>query len=364
MSLLAILTVALSSVKLLFMVQNINLSDIARFKPTGSIPNLGRFIPSHFTVSSNSPVLDNADGWACGFTYQGQGSQFVSDIVLTLSAHEVNGDVTVNYGGDGTGSDYFKLGALDPSNASNLSVIDKAGMNATLVLDQTASVAVIANANNYDGESTITFSNSLLTYQRADDVANGAGDAPFNADFDWVLNSGELTDADSVCLIDSSSCEDYTIAAIAGIAGTNIRYGRVTIGNNNGSELMPLALPVQIEYWKEVAASGQYSFQVNVDDTCSDDSWAVGDVTLSNYQGKLGAGETTKTLGAFAAGIGTINLSAPGAGNEGSVNVMLGVDNWLKYNFFGSGNVNPVGVGSFGIYSGREPIFYLRESYR
>lgn len=332
---------------------------------SGSLANLGRFIPSYFTVSNNSPELDDADGWACNFTYQGQPFQLVSDIVLTLTAHEVGGDPTMNYGGEGTGDDYFKLGALDPN---NVSVTDNAGMNPTLAIDQAAAIAVISGADNFDGQALITFSNSLFSYQRASDVVNGAGDAAFPANFHWVLDSAELIDVDvhpvtgeSPCLTGSSGCEDYTIA---GITGTEIRYGRVKVGNNNGSELMPLALPVQIEYWDEVASSGQYSFRVNTEDTCSDDAWVVGDITLSNYQGKLIAGDITTTLGTFSDGEGVINLSAPGAGNEGSVNVMLDVENWLKYNFLGNGNTNPEGVGSFGIYSGREPIFYLRESYR
>ena len=336
-------------------------------RPSGSLNNFGRFIPNNFAVSPDptTPILDDATGWACDFTYQGQNFQFESDIELSVTAYEAGGDVVENYGGEGTSEDYFKLTALTPQNVSSLSVSDNVvGMNSTLAFDQSTSIAPITNAADYDGVATITFSGFLLAYQRAANTANGAGDIPFDADIDWVLDDGELTDSDAACLstqVAPLSCLDYTIA---NIVGTEIRYGRVEVGNNNGSELMNLELPVLVQQWMETSSSSAlYSFLVNNEDVCST-SWVAGDITLNSYQGNLASGETTGTLGTFSSGIGVIHLSAPGTGNEGSVNAVLGVDDWLKYDFYGRGNEDPTGTGTFGIYSGRQPIFYLRESYR
>ncbi|GAA3929461.1 LamG domain-containing protein [Litoribacillus peritrichatus] len=347
-----------------------NYLGVSGANASGQLYDLGRFYPSYFNVThSPSPVLDDATGWMCNFTYQSQNFQFENDLVLTLTAYEAGGDVVQNYGGEGTGEDYFKLTGLDPQDVNNLSVSDNVtGVNPTLAFDQSVSTAVITEAGDYDGDAVITFSGFLFSYLRGANKASGAGDIPFNADLDWILDKGELTDSDGACLstqLDPATCLDYTIA---NITGTQIRYGRATVSNNNGSELLNLELPVQIEEWMETAASsGQYSFQVNDEDNCSG-TWVAGDVTLSNYQGDLSElpapGETTVSLGSFNDGEGVIILSPPGAGNDGSVNVTLDVEDWLKYDFYGRGNENPTGTGTFGIFPGRKPIFYLRESYQ
>ena len=102
---------------------------------------------------------------------------------------------------------------------------------------------------------------------------------------------------------------------------------------------------------------------MNDQDNCSG-SWVAGDVTLSNEFGNIELADTTSSIGTFSGGEGAIGLSAPGVTNEGSLNVTLDVEDWLKYDFYGRGNEDPTGTASFGIFSGREPIFYLRESYR
>ncbi|MFC3152356.1 DUF6701 domain-containing protein [Litoribrevibacter euphylliae] len=353
-----------------------------------SLLNVGRFIPNHFTVSHSPtpPVLDDATGWACDFTYQSQDFQLESDIVLSLTAHEVGGDITENYGGEGTAEDYFKLAALDPQSATNVTVANNVtNRNPTLAFDPSISSALITEADDYDGDAVITFSGFLFSYQREDNQVGSsdallfgdAGDMPFEANLDWILDKGQLTDLDGACLNNPSLCEDYTIA---NLTGTEIRYGRAWIGNNSGSELVPLELVLRTEYWSEVsAANNRYAFVVNTDDSCSDDVWSDTDLSLDQYTGKLNPGspgDVSASLGVFDQGQGIIRLNkptqpnqGPGQGNEGSVNVTLDVEDWLKYDFLiqtptNIPNENPVGTGTFGIFSGREPVFYLRESYR
>ena len=198
-------------------------------------------------------------------------------------------------------------------------------------------------------------------------------DVPFQAIVDWELSAGDLTDPDGACFGSVGSCTDYSITNITnGLSNTNIRYGRAVVGNNAGSELMNLELSLQTQQWLETASSsGQYSFVANDEDTCSDDDlggpsggWADDDITLSGFQGNLSSSDTSASFTSFDDGVGVLTLSAPGSGDEGSVNVTFAVDDWLKYDFYQRGDEDPTGTATFGIFSGRQPIFYLRESYR
>jgi MSHA biogenesis protein MshQ len=330
---------------------------------TGTLNNLGRFYPHYFSVTPNTPELNDATGWACDFTYQGQQFDFFTDVVLTVQAREADGEVTEKYDGD-----YYKLDAPDPS----VTFSNSASGAVAVLTDHSASPSVsVTDQNDYDGETLMTFSGYLLAYEKAA-AQPVAQDAPFQAVINWILPAAELTDTDGACVNNPASCADVTVADIS---GTEVRYGRAVVANNSGSELMPLELGLRTEYWDEVfAASGRYAFSVHTDDTCSDDVWSDTDLTLSQFTGNLSdgsPGDVDVSLGTFDAGAGDILLAnpsnsnqGPGAGNEGSVNVTLDVDDWLKYDFFGRGVENPVGTGTFGVYSGRQPVFYMRESYR
>jgi MSHA biogenesis protein MshQ len=60
-----------------------------------------------------------------------------------------------------------------------------------------------------------------------------------------------------------------------------------------------------------------------------------------------------------------LNLQAPGAGNDGSVDITVTVDDWLKYDWDTStpGDDNPVGTATFGIFRGNDATIYIREIY-
>jgi hypothetical protein len=109
-------------------------------------------------------------------------------------------------------------------------------------------------------------------------------------------------------------------------------------------------------------------------------------VSLSGWKRDLNACETSVTLsGRFNAGRGNLRLSAPGAGNTGSVDLalQLGVtavgsscvggavtsagaasQSWLQAR--GSGGAydqNPAARASFGLHRGSKPLIYQREMY-
>ncbi|GLQ33503.1 LamG domain-containing protein [Litoribrevibacter albus] len=320
---------------------------------SGQILNLGRFYPHHFSVTSNTPVLNDATGWGCDFTYQSQLFNFETDIKLTVTAKELGGETTNNYG-----NDYYKLGT-----PSAIASFTNGASSAASLKDYTvAASAAVSGLNDYDGEVEILFSGYQLAYDKAGKPV--AEDKPFEAIINWILPKEALTDSDGACVDDPANCASVTVADIQ---GTEIRYGRAVVGNNNGSELMPLELPLRVELWMDVSASGaasQYSFVTNTNDTCSGDTWTDSNITLSEYKGKIVSGDTTGSFNGFANGVGVLELSAPGVNNQGSVNVTFDVDEWLHFDFYNRGDEDPTGTGTFGVYSGRPPIFYMRESYR
>jgi MSHA biogenesis protein MshQ len=89
------------------------------------------------------------------------------------------------------------------------------------------------------------------------------------------------------------------------------------LGGVSGSQLLGARVPVEAQYW-----NGTF-WITNGDDNCT--TLAAGNIGLGNYIGNLNAGETMATITAspLQAGRTGIQLSAPGAANNGSVDVAL-----------------------------------------
>jgi len=330
---------------------------------SGQLYNLGRFYPAYFSVAHapdplelQSPMFNADPLLSCDFTYLGQNFGLNGDIELTVTAREADGAITTNYGGD-----FWKLGL--PATPEE-SISDAVSATKNSVLQISGSTITLTETSDFDGEGLITFSGIGLQYDRENGV-----DAPFAGEIDWAWSAVGLTDTDLACYepTPGDGCEAYSLS---GITGTELRYGRAFVGNNYGSELLPLELPVQLQYWQETASgNGQFSFLVNEDDICSYTAWTDSDITLQENKGALDLAETSASLGSFSNGAGIILLTAPGTTNEGSVNTELDVESWLMFDFYQRDKVNPldenpIGTATFGVFSGRQPIFYLRESYR
>jgi len=125
-------------------------------------------------------------------------------------------------------------------------------------------------------------------------------------------------------------------AATHGLLGqTDIRYGRLNLQNNFGSELLDLTMPLSAEYYLNAGEE----FIVNADDNCT--TRAIADVLLYNDQEpKTGrvlgdptiivSGASTTTLSSitpFAAGQATMTFDAPGV--EGFIEVEVQTPSWL-----------------------------------
>ena len=143
---------------------------------------------------------------------------------------------------------------------------------------------------------------------------------------------------------------DLNADAVAGnehalVGSSVVRYGRMRLSNAHGSELLPLPLPIAVQYW-----NGS-SFITNVDD--NDTVLLLSDIVLGNYQRNLNSGETTATPPVFTKGIGQILLTKPGVGNSGSVDINTVAPSYLPSN---------TARATFGIYKGG-PVIYMRENY-
>ncbi|MDW7645058.1 MAG: DUF6701 domain-containing protein [Desulfuromonadales bacterium] len=322
-------------------------ADVADYLGAGSLSGtsatVGRFTPHHFDVVPNSPQFAPT----CGpFSYLGQPFTYATAPVLQVIARNAGGAITRNY----TGA-WWKLSGASLAGKRYLAengTLDESLLPATdpVILDQG------------DGTGTLTF-----------DAGGGLGfvrttlTAPFAAEIRLEI---DVIDEDGIVYAGNPAAFGEASAGngIAFTDGTKeMRFGRLTLQNAYGSELIPLNLPLRAEYFDGSIFVG------NLEDSCTpyDGSLAV----LSNYTANLQAGETNvagagSLLGGVDNPLSPLQLSAPGIGNDGSVDVSLPVDFWLQYDWDGDGALDndPSARASFGIFKGNSRMIYWGERVR
>ncbi len=310
---------------------------------------VGRFAPAYLQAAGEAALTPS-----CGsaFSYQGQPMAFASgqDPRLTVTAFNRQGGVTGNYD---RGS-FWRLGL--PGRDDYLSVSGRTSLDAPGRLQAQGSLAISqSGADSGDGARTWRWSGEQLLYTPA--TVPLADDLPFNAAIRQGFSASALTDADGACVGTGSSCQTYSYD----FSGSQVRLGRLAIGNAHGSELQGLDLPLRVESWQ--AAVGGNAFVAEGLDSCS--AALLGAPQLSGYSGNLSAGETSASLIGPLAGAGMLRLTAPGAGNDGSVRASInGIPSWLFYDWRGNGREAASGLATFGIYAGSTPLIYRRELYR
>lgn len=316
--------------------------------------NVGRFYPHHFGVTQDtfdnrddlnlcSQGLLTADGvtpcvtaaecvggvlvadgvTACviapAFTYMGE----PMNANFSLVAENVGGTVTRNYTGG-----FVKLNPIATNGTLAFAAVDgAASADLTARLD-TSLVAANGTGSFVGGTADISVPISIVRGLSADGpyAALDAGIAPVDSDgvttvFDLDTNGDASADHTQV---NSSR--------------TEVRYGRTRISSSYGSELLPLLLPVALEYWQGTSYV-----------TSSDDNLSAETFLPENYQLNLAAGETTLTPAAISNGRGNIGLSAPGAGNDGSLDVTVASPAYLPGN---------TARATFGVYGGNSVFIY------
>ncbi|HET8705079.1 MAG TPA: DUF6701 domain-containing protein, partial [Pseudomonadales bacterium] len=303
--------------------------------------NVGRFRPDHFRVSFDSITP------GCGaYTYMGQNFSLRAIITAENAANET----TQNY----TGS-FAKLNLND---ASNLGV---KGIDTASATPLSSRLSIASFSGTWaNGTATIDDTLALARGTSPDGVFSqfNVGMAPSDSDSVQAtqldLDSDNNGSADSVLLTTSEQ-----------------RYGRVSMDNALASELIPLAIPLRVEYWNDATKS----FVTATDDTCTDSQFSLtpaaspqwGNFILSGYQNNLSSGETVPiAFSGFSNGNALLTLSAPGTGNQGAVTVTATVPAWLQYDYNTSsaGDENPSARATFGLFKERDPVIYWREYFR
>lgn len=317
----------------------------------GSSGPVGRFIPAYLGAAGEASLTPS-----CGsaFSYQGQPMDFASDHepTLTITGYNRGGIETTNY----DRGNFWRLST--PAAGSYSSVTGTSGLDARLASQGTASL-VVEGAGDGDGVRSYRWSGEQLLYTPA--ALPSSADYPFMARIQQNFAAAALTDLDGACHGNGATCQGYAYD-FADEPGSEVRLGRLRIGNAHGSELQSLSLPVILESWQNTAGG---SFQLEGLDTCTT-ATALAAPQLDQYSGSLAAGETTPSLSwPLDPAAHALLLSAPGSGNDGSVQVSFpSAPSWLQYPWDGATRSAARGLASFGIYKGAAPLIYRRELYR
>ncbi|HSC95728.1 MAG TPA: DUF6701 domain-containing protein [Burkholderiales bacterium] len=339
-------------------------SASGRYVCSGAL-DVGRFVPDHFAVALNTPSF----GTACGsFTYVGQRFNYTTAPVITLTARNFAGGTTTNYAGG--------LWQITNASLTGKSYTAAAGTLDISGLPGTDPVIFSAGA----GTGTLSFgSGTGPFFTRTTPVA------PFDADISLAIN---VIDADGV----TAATNPVTFGTatpgngIAFSSGKSLRFGRLTVRSASGSQLLSLQVPVEAQYWSGAPING---FLTNTLDSCT--TIASANDAMGNYAGNLSGSPTCETAvmsgGALGAGRGVLVLAAPGAVNNGSVDltVNLGATGsgstcttqggapgsattanlpHLQGNWSGGAyDQNPTARATFGISRGSEEVVFVRENF-
>ncbi len=304
---------------------------------------VGRFTPQRFEVALD-PVSFSTGCAAGGFSYLGQPFDFepASHPVLRATAVSQSGTATANYSGG-----WFRLtpATISPRSWSALhGGLDSAGPNAPRVEDLGG------------GQARVSFDQGpALAFVRA------APEAPFSAEIGIQVS---VLDQDGVAYAANPLAIGQPLAG-AGITfsdGNSMRWGRLAFQNAYGPELRDLAVPLRAESFDGIR------FGTHLDELCL--SVPAAQIQLTPSPPSLVSSASVANA-PFAAGDAGLSLSAPGAGNTGSVD--LGIDlsaggldlPFLQYDWNGDGSYSedPSGRATFGIYRGSDARIDLRERY-
>lgn len=222
-----------------------------------------RFIPHHFAVKA-TPSFTPGHA-ACSFTYMDQ--PFTLSAVI--EARNAGGNRTVNYHGD-----YAK---------GNVSVQLENADNGTPI---PATRLVRTDSN--------TWTNGSFTMSANRFTRPGSPDGPYDALAIGVSVTDEVVlgtsrpmlidrDMDSAttgCTKDTAgtsngSCTAVNVLTTASKA-SSMRFGRLRLSNMHGSELLPLPIPMRLEYF-----TGNSGWATNTLDSCTNIDAA--NVALQNY---------------------------------------------------------------------------------
>ncbi len=257
--------------------------------------NVGRFVPERFALSA--PTLTHRAALACSpasaYTYLDENFR----LTMTLTAQNSAGATTTNY-----------TGAFARFDAAAASGWGLAGIVGSTVFSG-------ASGRLSLGTAAGTWSAGVLTAATLNAAAlrGSTPDGPFDAVFGVAP-----TDPDGVALasfdLDTDSPANGTDRAT--VATVPLRFGRLRLVNAIGAADRPLALPLLAESWN---GSG---FALNTLDSCT--TVPTPAMNLGRRRGSLTVADVAPAAGVtLAAGAGRLQLTAPGGGRSGTLDVAL-----------------------------------------
>ncbi len=302
---------------------------------TGTTGAVGRFIPDHFDTA----IINGCMG--CGFTYSGQ----PFTVTVTAKNGLVTPTTTVNYDGTASTSPNF-------AKAVTLSAWD----------------AVTGATQNPGPGSLLPPSNiavALTAFSQGMASLNTAVTMPFYT-FTTVPTIPTII---RVRAVDTDNVTSLRVPLLSSTEGQpEIRSGRIKISNAHGSELLQLPIAVTAQYWNALS-----NYVTSTTDSSSSfvvvTPPATSAVNFGNYQKNL---TTVSVVGSpktvtFSSGVGGFNLAAPGAGNNGSVDMSIpaltGASCYVVPIPLGCYLPSNTARATFGVYKGGNEFIYLRENY-
>jgi len=341
------------------------------FGNTAASSVIGRFTPDHFIVTPGTPTNRRVAACAPASTFTYEGEELRVTFMLTARNGLASPATTQNYTTasgfaklDGTVAANFGLGAVDLAD----------GIPPTAGTALTARLTTTASSGTWLA-GTINATVDLFVTRAA------SPDGPFES-----LRIGTLSaDTDGITLRAADFDLDTDVPVNGNdrvrVGSSSIRFGRLRLNNANGSQLVPLSMLMETQYW-----NGS-SFITHADDNCT--SIGTANVGLGNYTGNLNSPETVPSIavGTFSKGRNTLTLSAPGATNNGSVDVVLNlgtsttidscVTTWdttptptganlvhMRGRWCGATHTkDPTARATFGAHRGSEEVIHMRENF-
>ena len=339
--------------------------------------NIGRFYPYAYTLDA-SAVSNRPTACAPGtgsFTYIGEPDLRLD---LTLSARNKQNGVTANYRSSATAANNFaklNTGAqFSLAAVSGATKFSEGGRYAGFVGGAAADVA----PNWANGTSALRIFSRLTRAASFEEFLPGFTPGIRPVDSDGVglraysSGWGAAWDLDT----DATVGNDHKLVGLS-----ELRSGRIRLQNANGSELLPLPVPLQLQFW-----NGAAGWQANAADTCTKIEAANFAFTFGGSLAVGGGCKTGMAIGGTAPNYTatlsapvpatsgwadlTLNLAAPtptgnqctAVGAAGGTAAPVGAS-WLQFPWSSATAGNPTARATFGVYRSG-PVIHRREAYR
>jgi MSHA biogenesis protein MshQ len=317
-----------------------------KFGNTVASDYIGRFIPDHFKITAGTTYTDG-----CGsFTYYDQDPGLITPFVLEAKNAA---DVTTQY--------YAGSYAIFALNNWTNYLFELASVDGTLIPN---GVTIAASTVNPSGSWSAGIAN-VQARHRITRPANAVAPRSYKI-------SAKPRGDDGGVMVDSTRTDIFN-PTDPNTPQPRFRLGRLVVTSAHGSELLPLSVPIEAQFWNGTG------FVRNRDDSCT--AIPLTSIVMRNYRGNLNACETQLSIASpMSNGVLGLRLSAPGVTgttpNTGSVDLEVnlgaagagertctsatetqatnGSINWF-------GNPDPIGRATFGVY--KAPIIYMRENF-